>query len=286
MDITQFIADQLGEWSIKSKVIENNKDSNDFVVKLIFHGIEEYIQICPYENGKYFSLSWAVDKRTAMRFLKNYKYIEFDYWEVKKNPPIEFIRSDAPNKYHFIISSSALLKNPDYMKYVKSNELWHIVISRFTTLNYHSIKKSIKEFYNLRLYSQQYPDETNDSKVFSEGAIQKVVVSKYERDPQARAKCIQHYGYKCFVCDFVFSELYGQIGFEYIHVHHIKLLSSHRKSHKVDPIKDLRPMCPNCHAMLHQKEPPYGIDELKIIIKKASNRLTKEPDLHPDKSLQ
>lgn len=268
MDVTQVIVNRLKDWSIKSKVIENSIESNDYVVEFTFRGNEEYIQITPYENGKYFALSWAVDKRTAMNFINNYKSIEFDYWEVKKNPPKEFIRSDAPNKYHYIISSSSLLNNPDNLKFVKSNELWHMVLARFTSLNNHTIIKSMEAFYNLRLYSHQHPDETNDSKIFSEGAVQKVVVSKYERDPQARAKCIQHYGYKCSVCDFVFSAFYGQIGNEYIHVHHLKLLSSHGKSHKVDPVKDLRPVCPNCHSMLHQKEPPYSIEELKKLIKK------------------
>jgi 5-methylcytosine-specific restriction protein A len=30
----------------------------------------------------------------------------------------------------------------------------------------------------------------------------------------------------------------------------------------VDPVKDLEPVCPNCHAMLHRKDPPYSIEEL------------------------
>ena len=34
----------------------------------------------------------------------------------------------------------------------------------------------------------------------------------------------------------------------------------------VDPIKDLFPVCPNCHSMLHKIDPPYSIEELKKII--------------------
>jgi 5-methylcytosine-specific restriction protein A len=33
--------------------------------------------------------------------------------------------------------------------------------------------------------------------------------------------------------------------------------------YEVDPIKHLRPVCPNCHAMLHRQEPPFTIEELK-----------------------
>ncbi|WP_444659086.1 hypothetical protein ACRQV7_00760 [Caproiciproducens sp. R2] len=31
----------------------------------------------------------------------------------------------------------------------------------------------------------------------------------------------------------------------------------------VDPIEDLEPVCPNCHAMLHRTAPPLSIEELK-----------------------
>jgi 5-methylcytosine-specific restriction protein A len=37
--------------------------------------------------------------------------------------------------------------------------------------------------------------------------------------------------------------------------------------YQVDPIADLRPVCPNCHAMLHSRRPtPLSIAELKRII--------------------
>jgi 5-methylcytosine-specific restriction protein A len=40
----------------------------------------------------------------------------------------------------------------------------------------------------------------------------------------------------------------------YIHVHHLKLVSQGPR--KIDPKKDLVPVCPNCHAMLHTRIPP------------------------------
>ena len=71
----------------------------------------------------------------------------------------------------------------------------------------------------------------------------------------ARKKCIEHYGAKCAVsnCGFDFEKLYGDIGKGFIHVHHLTQLSDIGQGYEVDPIKDLRPVCPNCHAMLHQK---------------------------------
>jgi 5-methylcytosine-specific restriction protein A len=62
-------------------------------------------------------------------------------------------------------------------------------------------------------------------------------------------------------------KIYGEIGNGFIHVHHVVELASVKDEYKVNPVDDLRPVCPNCHAMLHQKKPAYTIEELKSIIK-------------------
>ena len=57
------------------------------------------------------------------------------------------------------------------------------------------------------------------------------------------------------------------MGAAYIHVHHLKPLATIGSEYEVDPIRDLRPICPNCHAMIHKREPPYTIEEMKQIVK-------------------
>jgi 5-methylcytosine-specific restriction protein A len=42
-------------------------------------------------------------------------------------------------------------------------------------------------------------------------------------------------------------------------------LASIGVSYTVDPIKDLRPVCPNCHAIIHRTDPPCSVDELRQI---------------------
>jgi len=112
-----------------------------------------------------------------------------------------------------------------------------------------------------------YPDDVKETHY--EGSVSKTTVNRYERDDKARAKCIEHYGLTCSVCGFNFEEVYGELGAGFIHIHHLTLLSSIGKEYKIDPIKDLRPVCPNCHSMLHKRRPkPYTISELKTIIKK------------------
>lgn len=98
-----------------------------------------------------------------------------------------------------------------------------------------------------------------------EGAMSKVLVNRYERDPQARRVCLEKHGYRCSVCTFDFEKEYGDIGYGFIHVHHLTPLSSHKTEHSLNPVKDLVPVCPNCHAMLHSCNPPLLIEELREI---------------------
>ncbi len=115
------------------------------------------------------------------------------------------------------------------------------------------------------------PQEVED-KSFIEGSVQKVCINRYERDPKARKACIQHYGARCYICSFDFSAIYG-FNFEgFIHVHHLCPLSSIGNEYKLNAIADLRPVCPNCHAVIHKKEPCYTIDEVKTLLSSHNNK--------------
>ena len=121
-----------------------------------------------------------------------------------------------------------------------------------------------------------YPDEIDPHDPqgsFVEGARRKVTVNAYERNPEARQICLKKHGYRCAVCEMSFKEYYGDIGRGFIHVHHIKELSSIRGEYKVDPVKDLCPVCPNCHAMLHTKKPALSVQELRQYLINAKNTM-------------
>ena len=116
----------------------------------------------------------------------------------------------------------------------------------------------------------EYADEIDETKTFHEGTTKQVKVNVYERNAEARAICLKKYGASCSVCGFDFGKKFGEIGAGFIHIHHLKPLSEIRKGYKLNPIEDLRPVCPNCHAMIHQRKPePYTIEELKAILKRA-----------------
>lgn len=103
---------------------------------------------------------------------------------------------------------------------------------------------------------------------YEEGSLLDCHGSKYERNRKARNECLEYYGYTCRVCGFDFEKQYGSIGRNFIEVHHITEISSYSgEKHKVDYIKDLIPVCSNCHSMLHRTRPALSIEELKSFIK-------------------
>ncbi len=114
------------------------------------------------------------------------------------------------------------------------------------------------------------PEEIVTPKQFIEGASKQISVNTYERDDKARAECIKHHGYKCKVCGFEFKKFYGPLGENYIHVHHKIPLADIRKEYILDPVNDLVPVCPNCHAMIHKTQPALSIEQLKLYLKGKS----------------
>lgn len=96
------------------------------------------------------------------------------------------------------------------------------------------------------------PDEPIALTLYPEGALSQVQVNRYERDPRARKACLEAKGYNCVVCGFSFEQHYGPLGKNYIHVHHVIELSKAPHGYQVNPVEDLVPICPNCHAMIHR----------------------------------
>ena len=103
---------------------------------------------------------------------------------------------------------------------------------------------------------------------FNEPDIDLIYIgNRYERDRNARRICVNHYGLNCSVCNFHFRDFYGELGTYFIHVHHLIPLSDLEEDYEIDPVEDLRPVCPNCHAMLHQRRDPLSIEDLREEIK-------------------
>lgn len=102
----------------------------------------------------------------------------------------------------------------------------------------------------------------------------RVTVNGYEPQPGARRQCIAAYQPRCYACGFDFGAVYGPEFAGFIHVHHLRPLSEVGREYVVDPIEDLRPVCPNCHAVLHCRVPAYSIEDVRGFL--ARQRLAEQ----------
>lgn len=126
------------------------------------------------------------------------------------------------------------------------------------------------------LWAEYTPDDENDPILpqpgtFPEEALTRVVMNRYERDSHARRLCLAHYGTSCAACGFSFEAAFGQAGEGFIHIHHVVPVSQLGPGYELDPIRDLVPLCPNCHYMAHRRSVPYTPSELRRMMKNAGH---------------
>lgn len=138
----------------------------------------------------------------------------------------------------------------------------------------------IKKIENI--ISDCFIDDTyDDEQKYFEGKTKTCVkdVFTINRNAKARKKCLDYYfpkncDYSCLLCGFDFKKQYGSLGSKLIEVHHIESHTTKSKtegSHEIDPIKDLIPICSNCHSIIHRERPAVAIDRMKEIIKNKIN---------------
>jgi hypothetical protein len=119
----------------------------------------------------------------------------------------------------------------------------------------------------------QFPELTA---LFTELAVSTSVkiMKQHKRTKKERDECIKFHGTICAVCGFSFEQEFGEIGKDYIEVHHLKPVAQYASSRVriVNPIADLRPVCANCHRMLHMRNPPLSVEELIEIRSRQSGK--------------
>ena len=116
------------------------------------------------------------------------------------------------------------------------------------------------------------PEEIDSTEPIYEGAVKQITVNAYERSTIAREKCLLRHGHKCVCCEANLSEIYGKVAEGFIHVHHLKPMGEIGAKYHIDPFKDMRPVCPNCHAIIHLRKPSLTINEVKTFIAKQRKR--------------
>lgn len=119
--------------------------------------------------------------------------------------------------------------------------------------------KSFPKMNQVTILREELPSE-----MLVEGGMKEVLTNRYERNPIARKKCIAAHGSACSICGFDFGTVYGPEFAGKIEVHHKLPLYMIKQDYVVDPVKDLIPVCANCHMILHSKPGGfYTVDEVR-----------------------
>lgn len=164
--------------------------------------------------------------------------------------------------YEYVSKDESLLgyqhQRKAILRDINAEQLWN------------SMGKKVAEGENIRWsLAKCIKTEKTENTLYEEGTKHSILSTVVERNALARQACIDHYEYKCQICFFDFVDKYGELGKNFIHVHHIEDISLKKRQYNVDPIRDLIPVCPNCHAMLHRKRPAITPDELRKILNKS-----------------
>ena len=134
-----------------------------------------------------------------------------------------------------------------------------------------NLLRHIEIYFTDNYQTDFFPDIVEENKTLYEGAKKAIVVNKYERSSKARENAVNFHGVNCKVCDINFKEMYGEIGTDFIHIHHLIPIHEIGENYRIDYKHDLIPVCPNCHSMLHRKlnGKELSVEELKDIITKC-----------------
>ncbi len=113
--------------------------------------------------------------------------------------------------------------------------------------------------------------------IINEGKIKSTNSKIKSRSEKLRKAAIDYYkdanGHlRCQVCGFDFEETYGELGKEYIQIHHEHPVCQYDDEGVTefikDAIKNVKPLCANCHCMIHRyKKNQLTIEQLKILLK-------------------
>ena len=123
----------------------------------------------------------------------------------------------------------------------------------YTEENDRNVIDKIRGMVDAEEKMQEVPiDDPLITAVAVEGGRSMILSTRYERNRANRQAAIRIHGTVCQVCGFDFLEHYGEIGRDYIEVHHLRPLSTLDEQVPVDPAADLACLCANCHRMMHR----------------------------------
>lgn len=141
-----------------------------------------------------------------------------------------------------------LTLNGDILKYLLINDFAYIDLAEnLRKVEENNNKKKIEVF--------------DENIIINEGTKKYREVAVYERSTTLRNYAIQYYSNEerisCNSCNFNFEDFYGaELGKGFIEIHHTKPIFKYEdediESTLKDAVKNLTPVCSNCHRMIHR----------------------------------
>ena len=239
----------------------SNEGSMYFAIEVFVHNhIRLVIEMYPQKHGGY-----ILDEMAQADSAKRSKFRMFASMLREKGAKLDFLVNGArldtetwPAVWRRFSAKIVLLPLPD----ISDIDGEFKVIAEWTNYAF--------EY----LFSLLTIDDINDKNlsVLSEGTPSEIKAIRYERNPTNRQLCLYRQGYNCAVCGLNFQDVYGEIGYKFIEVHHKMPVSMMTPDYQFDVDKDLVPLCSNCHSMVHRRNPPYTVEELKEILSKNKKK--------------
>lgn len=269
----------MNNWANRLKVALESTFSMPFNVSQHTVDGEEHFTCYPHnEDDMYFSVTAFVHNQIRIlvkiepqKFGRNIINEMAQADEQKKQCFFSYIQmlKDMGSKVQFKVNNEIVENEEDWPTVWKSFfcKITKVPVDFYgTTGEFNVVNEWMQHGVSLMLTLLTIDDQSTDWDLLpaeGEGTRYQAISIRYERNPINRRLCLYKKGYNCSVCGTNFYEKYGDIGRDFIEVHHITPVSMMGDGYKLDIERDLVPLCPNCHAMIHRKTPPYTIEQLK-----------------------
>ena len=198
--------------------------------------------------------------------------VKFDWFEMQDERLLPDDSGELVRVFFGVQFHSEQMEKPQA---AKSEKYFHFfdVKGRFKQVSY--LERDVEADHRFEIGGgnvSYLPEGVSEGRTsFLEGSLRTMQVNAYERSSKARAECIRVHGTACVICGFSFEKTYGEKAKGYIHVHHLVPLAEVGASYEVDPAKDLRPVCPNCHAVIHLNKVSRTIEEVAGMLQEVGN---------------